>query len=130
MFFNISCYIESIADTKIKVRIVDPDNLLKFQKNINGLYKSKKGNSVSNKHSSECDIFNLKFNKKTKFDLNGFNYTDLNNLIGTNVNISGESKYYCFPVNKINTDSQEINDFTEEIKYINGYSLICNKIYK
>ena len=62
MFFNISCYIENITETKIKVKIIDSEMLLKFQKNINGLYKSKKGNLVTNKHSSECDIFNLKFN--------------------------------------------------------------------
>ena len=121
MFFNISCYIENITETKIKVKIIDSEMLLKFQKNINGLYKSKKGNLVTNKHSSECDIFNLKFNKKTKFELDRFNYTDLNNLIGTNVNISGESKYYCFSI---------LDEFTNEKKYINGYSLVCNKIYK
>lgn len=120
MFFNISCYIESITDTKIKVKIIDPTSLLKFQKNINGLYKSKKGNLVSNKHSSDCDTFNLKINKKTKFDLNRLDYSDLNNLVGTNINISGESKYYCFFVE---------DEFIEEKKYINGYSLICNKIY-
>ncbi len=122
MFFNISCYIEIITETQLKVRIIDADNLLKFQKNINGLYKSKKGESVSNKHnySSECDKFNLKINKKTKFDLNRLDYPNLNNLVGTNVNISGESKYYCFSI---------IDEFTDEKKYINGYSLICNKIY-
>lgn len=126
MFFNISCYIESIIDNKIKVRIIDINNLLKFQNNINGLYKSKKGSLVSNKHSSECDIFNLKINKKTKFDLGKLNYSDINNLKGVNVNISGESKYYCFPVEDINNGMCE---FTKEKKYINGYSLICNKIY-
>jgi hypothetical protein len=127
MFFNISCYIENITETYIKIKIIDPEILSKFQKNINGLYKTKKGKLVTNKHSSEIDTFNLKINKKTKFDLIGFSYSNLNNLIGTNINISGESKYYCFPVSNINN---EINDFTEEIKYINGYSLICNKIYK
>ena len=127
MFFNILCYIENITETYIKVKIIDPEILAKFQKNINGLYKSKKGKLVTNKHPSEIDTFNLKINKKTKFDLIGFNYSNLNNLIGTSVNISGESKYYCFPINNINN---EIHDFTEEIKIINGYSLICNKIYK
>lgn len=123
MFFNISCYIENITENNIKVKIIDSENLLKFQKNINGLYKSKKGESVTNKHScsSECNIFNLKFNKKTKFELDRFNYTNLNDLIGTNVNISGESKYYFFSI---------LDEFTNEKKYINGYSLICNKIYK
>jgi hypothetical protein len=127
MFFNISCYIENITETQIKVKIIDSENLLKFQKNINSLYKSKKGESVTNKHSSECNIFNLKINKKTKFDLGNFNYSNLKNLIGTSVNISGESKYYCFQVKET---INEIYDFTEEKTYINGYSLICNKIYK
>lgn len=128
MFFNISCYIEKITDTQLKVKIIDPDNLLKFQKNINGLYKSKKGDSVSSKHkcSPECDIFNLKINKKTKFELNRVDYTNLENLVGTCVNISGESKYYCFSTVDIDN---ELTGFTEEKKYINGYSLICNKIY-
>jgi hypothetical protein len=120
MFFNISCYIEKITETQINVKIIDSENLLKFQKNINSLYKSKKGEFVTNRHSFECDIFKLKINKKTKFDLGAFNYSKLTNLIGINVNISGESKYYCFPV---------IDEFTEEKKYINGYNLICNKIY-
>jgi hypothetical protein len=111
-----------ITDTKIKVRIVDDDNLLKFQANISGLYKSKRGKLVSNIHnsSSECDIFNLKINKNTKFDLKRIDYTNLSNLIGISVRISGQSKYYCFSV----TD-----EFTSEKKYINGYSLNCNKIY-
>ena len=127
MFFNISCYIENISETKLKVRIIDNDNLLKFQKNINGLYKSKKGQSVYNKHnySPECDTFNLRINKKTKFELNQLNYTDLKNLIGTCVNISGESKYYCFYVK----DETNIYNEESEKKYINGYNLVCNKIY-
>lgn len=120
MFFNISCYIESISEKHINVKIIDIDNLLKFQKNIDTLYKNKKGKIVSNKHNSTIDQFKLKINKKTKFELDKFTYENINNLIGTNVNISGESKYYNFCV---------VDEFTDEKKYITGYSLICNKIY-
>lgn len=121
MFFNITCYIEKITETQLKVRIVDADNLLKFQKNINGLYKTKKGTDTTHKHNTEQDMFNLKINKKTKFDLIGVDYSNLNNLVGTSIRISGESKYYCFFIK---------DEFTDEKKYINGYSLVCNKIYR
>ena len=125
MFFKISCYIQDINEKKIKVKIVDDDDLTKFQNNINNLYKTKKGSELENTHIKDTDkkinnVFYLNIMKRTKFDIKDFKYDNLKSLIGTNVNISGESKYYSFVIN---------NEFTEEKKYKKGYSLVCNKIY-
>jgi hypothetical protein len=49
MFFNIDCYIIAIYEKKIKIRIADKESLEKFIKNINNLYKTKKGNEVTDK---------------------------------------------------------------------------------
>jgi len=129
MFFKISCYIQDIKEKKIKIKIVDEDDLIKFQNNINKLYKTKIGSELENTHIKTVDddiikkinnIFYLNIMKKTKFDIKGFKYDNMESLIGTNVFISGESKYYSFIIN---------NEFTEEKKYKRGYSLVCNKIY-
>lgn len=122
MFFNIDCYIIAIYEKKIKIRITDKESLEKFIKNINNLYKTKKGKEVTDK--KEIDIeniqntFYLNISKKTKFNINGYNYINLHDLVGVNVKISGESRYYSFAIENNN----------EQI-YKTGYSLVCNKVY-
>ena len=39
MFFNVSGYIVNINDDKLQLRIIDDDDLLKFQTNLNKIYK-------------------------------------------------------------------------------------------
>lgn len=120
MFFNIDCYIMEINEKKIKVRISDTDSLIKFIKNLDNLYKTKKGINVTDKKDIENlkDYFYLNISKKTKFNINNFNYNNLKDLIGVNVKISGESRYYSF----------SIENGDEKI-FKTGYSLVCNKIY-
>lgn len=123
MFFNIDCYIIDADDKKIKVKIIDKDSLDKFIKNLNNLYKTKTKKGIPEVEKKDFDNiqdkFYLKISKKTKFNINNFNYNTLKDLIGTNVKISGESKYYSFTIE--NNEDEKI--------FKTGYSLICNKIY-
>ena len=123
MYFNINCYILDINEKKIKISISDNAVLLKFQNNINNLYKTKSGSLVTDRKLADCvndiNVFYLNINKKTKFDIIHFDYNNMSELIGVNVNISGESKYYAF----------NIEDDNNKVIYKTGYSLVCNKIY-
>ena len=121
MFFNIDCYIVNVYEKKIKIHISDDESLLKFKQNIDKLYKTKNGSKVTDiKIAEGVKTFYLNINKKTKFDIKNFNYDDIKDLIGVNVIISGESKYYSFSI-----------DQSEDKKiFKTGYSLVCNKIYK
>ena len=56
MFFNIDCYVMYVSEKKIKIRISDQESLDKFIKNLDNLYKTKKGQEVTDKK----DIENLK----------------------------------------------------------------------
>ena len=47
MFFNIDCYIVNVYEKKIKIHISDEESLLKFQQNIDKLYKTKIGSKVT-----------------------------------------------------------------------------------
>lgn len=121
MFFNIDCYIVNIYEKKIKIHITDEESLLKFQKNIEKLYKTKAGSKVTDVKSAEnISTFYLNYSKKTKFEIHNFNYNNIKELIGVNVKISGETKYYSFSVE--GTEDKPI--------FKTGYSLVCNKIYK
>ena len=121
MFFNIDCYIMDVSEKKIKIKISDQESLEKFIKNLDNLYKTKKGKDVTDKKDIENlkDYFYLNISKKTKFNINNFNYNNLKDLIGVNVKISGESRYYSFSI--------EGNEGDRIFK--KGYSLVCNKIY-
>ena len=46
MFFNIDCYVMYVSEKKIKIRISDQESLDKFIKNLDNLYKTKKGQEV------------------------------------------------------------------------------------
>ena len=121
MFFNIDCYIVNVYEKKIKIHISDEESLLKFQQNIDKLYKTKIGSKVTDIKTAEgIKTFYLNINKKTKFDIQNFNYDNIKDLIGVNIIISGESKYYSFSLDQ--SDDNKI--------YKTGYSLVCNKIYK
>lgn len=121
MFFNIDCYIMDVSEKKIKIKISDQESLEKFIKNLDNLYKTKKGKDVTDKKDIENlkDYFYLNISKKTKFNINNFNYNNLKDLIGVNVKISGESRFYSFSI--------EGNEGDRIFK--TGYSLVCNKIY-
>lgn len=118
MFFNINCYLLEVNEKKIKIRIIDHDSLEKFQRNIDNLYKTKKGMDLTDKKNNERDYYYLNISKKTKFNIKNFNYNNLKDLIGVNVVISGETKYYSFSI-----ENEEGNRF-----FKTGYSFICNKI--
>lgn len=109
MFFKIRCYITFIiSQKKIKISIEDEQEYIKMNKNMKLLYKS-------NYESKKEFIINL--NYKTKIKIDKINYTNIDDLIGCEVYISGYSKYYNF---KIDNDDEKI---------IQGYSLIANKIH-
>ena len=124
MFFNIDCYVMEVSEKKIKIRISDQESLDKFIKNLDNLYKTTKGKEVTDKKDIENlkDYFYLNISKKTKFNIKNFNYDNLKDLIGVNVKISGESRYYSFSI-----ESSEGCENNRIFK--TGYSLICNKIY-
>ncbi len=123
MFFNTSCYIVSISDKKIKVTIDNEDDLNRFKQNLIKLYNSKKSQNIINKQDINKDVFLFTINNKTKFDLK-YKYTDLKDLIGIRVNISGQSKYYIFK-----DDSNVLDDINGTKSYKSGYNFILNKIY-
>ena len=130
MFFNIDCYIMDVSEKKIKIKIADKDSLEKFITNLDNLYKTKKGKEVTDKRDIEGikenlkDCFYLNISKKTKFNINNFNYNNLKDLIGVNVKISGESRYYSFSIESNNNIDGESNKI-----FKTGYSLVCNKVY-
>lgn len=130
MFFNIDCYIMDVSEKKIKIKIADKDSLEKFITNLDNLYKTKKGKEVTDKKDIESikenlkDCFYLNISKKTKFNINNFNYNNLKDLIGVNVKISGKSRYYSFSIESNNNIDGESNKI-----FKTGYSLVCNKIY-
>jgi len=66
MFFNINCYIMDVSEKKIKIRISDQESLEKFIKNLDNLYKTKKGKEVTDKRDIENlkDTFYLNISKK------------------------------------------------------------------
>ncbi len=121
MFFKINCYIVSINDNAIVINISDKDELNKFQKNLIRLYKNESLFDYSK------TFFKIKLSNTTKININ-FKYSNLQELKGINVFISGFSKYYCFT-----TDSEifdELTNLFKPIKKINkGYSLYASKIF-
>lgn len=121
MFFKINCYIQSINNNNLVVYINSPEELTRFQNNLIKLYKN------CNSFDYEKKIFKIKVNTSTKFQLN-FKYDNLNSLIGTNVTVSGQSKYYCFSTNTEEFD-ELTNLFKPITKIIRGYTLYANKIY-
>lgn len=128
MFFNISCYILEIKNNNLKVKIIDDEILVRFHNNIQRLYSNKKKsiNTLQNtdagetKTESKNNIFTLKINKNTNFDIQNFSYNNISDLIGTHVTISGQSKYYCFEIGE--------SIVIGEKKYKKGYTLVCNKV--
>lgn len=123
MFFNISGYIINISNNKIKLKIIDNDVLIRFQNNLNKLYK------IQNDINLDNNIYIFTFNKKTKFLIKNYTYKDLSELNGIFINISGYSKYYCFETNTNNILNEINNELEEQKKYKKGYVYICNKIY-
>jgi hypothetical protein len=122
MFFNVSGYIVNINDDKLQLRIIEDDDLIKFQTNLNKIYKINDNININNK------IYKFKINKKTKFIIKNYTYTNLNELKGIYVTISGYFKYYsfCFNTTMVNEINNELEDTK---KYKTGYMNICNKIY-
>lgn len=123
MFFNISGYIIDINQKKIIIRIIDEDLLIKFQKNINKLYK------VENDINLENNIYTFHINKNTKFIISNFTYNNLLDLKGIYITLSGYSKYYCFQLNNDNILNEINNEIEEQKNYKKGYIYIINKIY-
>lgn len=122
MFFNVSGYIYNIINDNIFLKIIDEENLIKFQQNINKLYKTESDIDL------QKNIYKFKINKNTKFIIKNYIYTNLKELIGIYITISGQFKYYCFKydttiINEIN------NELESEKKIRKGYLNICNKIY-
>jgi hypothetical protein len=121
MFFNIKCYIQSINNNEIIVYINDNNELIRFQNNLIKLYKN------IDSFDYEKKIYKIKLLSSTKYNIS-FQYNNLNALIGTNVNISGKSKYYCFVTHNEEFDTLT-NLFKPIKKIIKGYTLYANKIY-
>lgn len=106
MKFNVCGYIHSIDDTKLTLSI-DADNQEKLDRILTTLYKTKK----------DSTILNLKLTK-TNFDINNYDWTNPEDLIGLHVEVHVNSKYYCF---KKNIDS-------ESFKIIKGYTFVAINI--
>lgn len=123
MFFNISGYIVDINQKKIIVRIIDNDLLIKFQKNINKLYK------IDNDINLEKNIYTFHINKNSKIIINNFTYNNLFELKGIYITISGYSKYFCFQFNNNNILNDINNEIEEHKNYKKGYIYIVNKLY-
>jgi hypothetical protein len=120
MFFKIKCYINYIKDNTINVSLNDPNELLRFQKNLIKLYKNPEY------FDYEKQKFSIKILNTTKIQLNT-NYNLISDLHGISVIISGSSKYYCFSVDHEVFDEQT-NLLKTEKKVIRGYTLYANKI--
>jgi hypothetical protein len=120
MFFKIKCYINYIKDNTINISINDPNELLRFQKNLIKLYKNPEYFDYEKKK------FSIKILNTTKIQLNT-NYNLISDLHGISVIISGSSKYYCFSVDNEVFDEQT-NLLKTEKKVIRGYTLYANKI--
>lgn len=120
MFFKIKCYINYIKDNTINVSLNDPNELLRFQKNLIKLYKNPEY------FDYEKQKFSIKILNTTKIQLNT-NYNLISDLHGISVIISGSSKYYCFSVDNEVFDEQT-NLLKTEKKVIRGYTLYANKI--
>jgi hypothetical protein len=107
------------------------DKNLGLDSDLDNLYKTKKGKEVTDKRDIENlkDTFYLNISKKTKFNINNFNYNNLKDLIGVNVKISGESRYYSFSIEgngfeNINENVSE-NENVETNKILKtGYSFV------
>ncbi len=131
MFFKINCYVQSINATsnetsnktsnEMIIYINDSIELNRFQQNLIKLYKN------PDSFDYEKKIFKIKLLPSTKFNLR-FKYENLKSLVGTNIYISGYSKYYCFSV-----DSEVFDELTNLFKpikkIIKGYTLYASKIY-
>lgn len=120
MFFKIKCYINYIKNDKIYISIPDEDELLRFQQNLVRLYKNPESFDYQKKN------FIIKLLKSTKIILIT-EYSNINDLHGTSVIISGMSKYYCF-----STDHEELDENTNLFKLtkkiIKGHTLCASKI--
>jgi hypothetical protein len=107
MKFNVCGYIHSI-DTNKLILTVDEDDKEKIDRILTTLYKTKK------------DSNSLKIGlTKTNFEINNFDWTNPDDLIGLHVEIHVQSKYYCFK-----KTSSEVNHYNnkESFVIIKGYS--------
>lgn len=120
MFFKIQCYIIDIKNNDIWISISNKEELTKFQTNLIKLYKNIEEFDYNN------NIFKLKVNKQTKFNIN-FIYNNIKDLKGCSVTISGQSKYYCFSYND-EILNELTNTFNTIKKIKKGYILVINKI--
>jgi hypothetical protein len=120
MFFKIQCYIIDIKNNDIWISISNKEELTKFQTNLIKLYKNIEEFNYNN------NIFKLKINKQTKFNIN-FIYNNIKELKGCSVTISGQSKYYCFSYND-EILNELTNTFNTIKKIKKGYILAINKI--
>lgn len=120
MFFKIKCYIIKATNNNILIEINDPEELNRFHKNLIKLYKN-----LDNFDYTKIQ-YNIKINSNTKFLIN-YSYTDITELTGTLVSISGYSKYYCFSYEGEILD-EHTNLFKTIKKNKSGYSLIANKV--
>lgn len=120
MFFKFQCYIIDIKNNELIVNIHNKDDLLRFQNNLIKLYKTSEG------FNYEQSIFKIKINKYTKFEIN-FDYSNMQDLKGVNVYISGSSKYYCFSFND-EILNEMTNTFITIKKIKKGHTFYANKI--
>lgn len=120
MFFKITCNIIKVQNKDLLIEINDEESLLRFQKNLNLLYKNNININSKNK------IYKIKYNNKTKFDIKK-KYNNLIELIGLNIVISGQSKYYSFSY-KDEVLNEQTNTFITITKNKKGYILYANNI--
>lgn len=120
MFFKITCNIIKVQNKDLLIEIDDEESLLRFQKNLNLLYKNNININSKNK------IYKIKYNNNTKFDIKK-KYNNLIELIGLNIVISGQSKYYSFSY-KDEVLNEQTNTFITITKNKKGYILYANNI--
>lgn len=118
---KIRAYVFSIINqNKIKIEINDEESFEKIENIIKKLQKEKKYKVPVDKCNNHLYYINL--NKNTKFIFNNINYNNLQDLIGMELFISFNIKYYNFIIESINEKNEKI------INYHNGYNFNATKL--
>lgn len=122
MFFKLNGYIHKIIDTHLYLELNDEEEYNKYINNLKILYK----NNIP-KYLLNNKIIKLKLTKKTKFNINNYNYNNISDLIGCNIIINFSSKFYSIKINKPQI-CDLTNEFIDNYLYKSGYVFLINTI--
>jgi hypothetical protein len=123
MFFKINGKIIFVDENKKKIKL-----LLYNQTDIDHFNHIL---SIIKYKPHDNNIYSLKLTNKTKCIIDDFiKYDNLSDLLNLNVTISGYTKFYCFDLNKNNSDDLNYikSDINQNNNIIKGQSFFINKI--